>query len=122
MYVVSRASQDNEYIIWETTPNGLKKAKKSVIIKGGANVLDRKTMTTPNGVLTEITDEEYEILKECPAFQRHLDKGFVEVVKEEKKARETSKKKSDKKDGSAQLTPEDFKKKGQKAPVLNITK
>ena len=122
MFVVSRASQDNEYIIWETTPNGLKKVKKSVLIKGGANVLNKKTMETPNGVITEITEEEYETLQNCDAFKRHEAKGFVEIVKEEKKAREKSKAKSDKKDGSAQLTPEDFKKKGQKAPVLNINK
>lgn len=122
MFIVSRASQDNEYVVWETTPNGLKRCQKSVIIKGGANVLDRKTMETPNGVITEITDEEWAILQECPAFQRHLEKGFMEVMKEEKKAREESKKKSDKKDGSAQLTPNDFKKRGQKAPVLNKDK
>ena len=119
MFIVSRASQDNEYVVWETTPNGLKRAKKSIIIKGGAHVMDKNTMTTPNGVMTEISEEEYKILQECPAFKRHEEKGFVEVYKEEKKAREESKKKTNKKDGSAQLTPKDFEDKGQKAPVLN---
>lgn len=117
-YIVSRASQDNEYIVWETTPNGIKRVKKSVLIKGGANVIDKTTKTAPNGVITEVSDEDYELLAEHSAFQRHVERGFVEVMKEEKKAKETSKKKG-KKDGGSQLTPEDFEERGQKAPVLN---
>jgi len=119
MFIVSRASQDNEYVVWETTTNGQKAVKKTILIKGGANVLDKHTMTTPNGVVTEISDEDYEILKEHTAFKRHLSRGFMEVMKEEKKARKLSKEKTDKKDGSAQLTPKDFEDKGQKAPDVS---
>lgn len=119
MFIVSRASQDNEYVFWGSTTNGMRTVKKSILIKGGANVMDKTTMTTPNGVVTEISDEDWEALKEHTAFKRHVDAGFMEVMQEEKKARESSKKKSSKKDGSAQLTPKDFEDKGQKAPVLN---
>lgn len=119
MFIVSRASQDNEYVFWGSTANGMRTVKKSILIKGGANVMDKTTMTTPNGVVTEISDEDWEALKEHSAFKRHMERGFVEVMQEEKKARESSKKKSTKKDGSAQLTPKDFEDKGQKAPVLN---
>lgn len=118
MFIVSRASQDNEYIVWETLPSGMKKVKKSVIIKGGANVIDKVTMQTPNGVVTEITEEQYKTLQECPAFVKHLENGFLEVMKAEKEAKETAKKKG-KKDGGAQLTPKDFEERGQKAPVVN---
>ena len=72
MFIVSRASQDNEYIVWTTTPNGQKQVQKSILIKGGANVMDKATMTTPNGVVTEVPDEDWEILKEHSAFQRHM--------------------------------------------------
>ena len=116
MFIVSRASQDNEYVVWTTTANGQKTVKKTILIKGGANVMDKHTMTTPNGVVTEISDADWEVLKDHTAFKRHMERGFMEVMKEEKKARETSKKKSGKKDGSAQLTPKDFEDKGQKAP------
>ena len=119
MFIVSRASQDNEYVVWETTKNGQKAVKKTILIKGGANVLDKHTMTTPNGVVTEISDEDYEILKEHTAFKRHMERGFMEVLKEEKKARASSKTKTNKKDGSAQLTPKDFEDKGQKAPDVS---
>lgn len=119
MFVVSRASQDCEYIIWGATANGTRLVKKSILIKGGANVMDKTTMTTPNGVVTEVSDEDWALLKEHAAFKRHMERGFLEVIKEEKKARETSKKKSDKKDTGVQLTPKDFEDRGQKAPVLN---
>ena len=119
MFIVSRASQDNEYIIWTTTTNGQKQAQKSILIKGGANVMDKHTMTTPNGVVTEISDADWEILKEHTAFKRHMARGFMEVLKEEKKARKSSKEKTDKKDGGAQLTPKDFEDRGQKAPDVS---
>lgn len=119
MFIVSRASQDNEYIVWGTTTNGQKVVKKSILIKGGANVMDKSTMTTPKGVVTEISDEDWEVLKEHTAFKRHLERGFMEVMKEEKKARRSSKEKSDKKDGSAQLTPKDFEDRGQTAPSVD---
>ena len=45
-YIVSKASQDIEYADWVKTRNGLNIKKKSVIVKGGANVLNKKTMET----------------------------------------------------------------------------
>lgn len=119
MFIVSRASQDNEYVFWGSTANGTRTVKKTILIKGGANVMDKTTMTTPNGVITEISDEDWKELEKHPAFIRHKERGFMEIMKEEKKARTSSKTKSDKKDGGAQLTPKDFEDKGQKAPVLN---
>lgn len=120
MFVVSYASQDNEYIVWGTTTNGQKVVQKSIKIKGGANVMDKHTMTTPKGVVTEISDEDWELLKEHTAFKRHMERGFMEVEKSEKPAKEKSKKGS-KKDGGAQLTPKDFEDKGQKAPDVSRT-
>ncbi len=119
MFIISRASQDGEFIIWETSVNGKKSAKKSILIKGGAGVIDKSTMTTPNGVVTEISDEDWELLKEHSAFKRYVERGFMEAVKSEKPAKENAKKKSSKKDGGVQLTPEDFEKRGQKAPDVS---
>ena len=121
MYIVSKASQDNEYVIWSTAPNGQKTVKKTILIKGGANVMDKKTMTTPKGVVTEVSEEDWKELENHVAFKRHLERGFMEVMKEEKKARKRAETKSDKKDGGAQLTPEDFEKRGQKAPEVSAS-
>lgn len=124
-YIVSKASQDNEYCDWQKGRNGLNVKKFSVIIKGGANVLDKKTMETHNGVITEVSAAELKFLEGNTAFKRHQERGWVKVCKTkaeaEKKADAVEKDENGdvKKDGSAQLTAEDFEKKGQKPPIVN---
>ena len=76
-YIVSKASQDIEYCDWVKGRNGLYTKKMSVTIKGGANVLNKKTMDTPNGVVTEVTAEELKFLESNTAFKRHKDRGFM---------------------------------------------
>lgn len=124
-YIVSKASQDIEYCDWVKGRNGLFTKKLSVIIKGGANVINKKTMETPNGVVTEVTAEELKFLEGNSAFKRHKERGFMEICKTESDAKKKADKANKdengdkKKDGSAQLTKEDFEKRGQKPPVVN---
>lgn len=120
MFIVSRASQDIEYVLWGETTNGTRRVIKTLKIKGGANVMDKNTMTTPKGVTNEISDEDWAWLEQDHAFKRHLERGFMEVEKSESTARASSKKKGRKKDGGAQLTPADFEEKGQTPPKLNV--
>ena len=125
MFVVSKASQDTEYVGWLKGKNGLYKKQKSVLIKGGANVLNKKTMETVNGVITEVSKEDLDFLNTNSSFQRHLKAGWVSVHK----ALNDAKKKADekelnedgtvKKDGSAQLDEKDFEVRGMKPPVVN---
>lgn len=124
-YIVSKASQDIEYCDWQKGRNGLNIKKKSVLIKGGANVLNRKTMETLNGVITEVSADDLKFLEANTAFKRHEERGWVKVCKTkadaEKKANAEEKDENGdkKKDGSAQLTKEDFEKRGQKPPVVD---
>ena len=123
-YIVSKASQDNEYTGWKKGRNGLNQKEFSVVVKGGANVVDKKKLEVPNGVVTEVTKEELEFLKQNNAFQRHLDRGWVYIAtsKEsaQKKAETQDKDENGKvrKDGSAQLTAQDFEDAGQKPPLV----
>ena len=109
MFIVSKASQDIEYVGWSKGKNGLNKKEKSVVIKGGANVLNKKTMETVNGV----------------TFRRQVEAGWMKVVKSraeaEKKAEAKDVDEDGKviKDGSAQLTPQDFEDKGQTPPIID---
>ena len=125
VYIISRASQDIEYTDWAKSRNGANIKKRSVIVKGGANVLNKKTMETPKGVVTEVVGEDWKFLQSNSAFNKHVNGKWMVVCKTkaeaEKKAEkaETNEDGSIKKDGSAQLTKEDFEKKGQKAPVVN---
>ena len=80
--------------------------KMVVTIKGGHGVAT-KHLFTPRGVVTEVTDEEMDLLLQDKNFQRHVKNGFMtydkKEVKPEKKAAEMTQK-----DGSAPLTPQDF--------------
>ena len=124
-FVVSKASQDIEYVGWLKGKNGLNKKEKSVLVKGGANVLNKKTMETANGIVTEVSAEDLKFLESTSAFQRHCQRGWMFVCKTRAEAeKKASQKELDedgdvRKDGGSQLTPEDFEKKGQKPPVID---
>lgn len=124
-YVVSKASQDIEYVGWLKGKNGLNKKEKSVIIKGGANVLNKKTMETATGVVTEVSAEDMKFLESTSSFARHCERGWMFVCKTraeaDKKASHAEKDEDGKvrKDGSSQLTAEDFEERGQKPPVID---
>lgn len=123
-YIVSKLSQSNEYTGWKVGRNGLNQKEMSVLIKGGANVVDKKKLEVPNGVVTEVTKEELEFLKTNPLFKMHLDGGWVEISTSKEganKRAETADKDEKgrtKKDGSAQLTAQDFEDAGQTPPLV----
>ena len=124
-YIVSKASQSIDYVLWDQSKSGgLPKAVKVVTIQGGANVINKKTLETPKGVITEVTDEELEFLKKNSAFKRHLERGWMHIETSrgaaEKKADIVEKDDDgfDLKDGSSQLTDEDFERAGKKPPVV----
>lgn len=67
------------YTDWKLTPGGLSVAGMQVTIRGGANVADRRTIITPRGVGTSVTDEELAFLKNDPTFQMHEKNGFITI-------------------------------------------
>lgn len=115
MYIVSHESASVEFPRWVRTKTGVD-AQGSVIIKGGAGVINKKTLETPKGVITEITEEELKFLKTQVLFNEKVENGSYEIVENEKKAKESSKK--GKKDKGAQLTAKDFKDAGQTPPMV----
>ena len=123
-FIVSKLSQDNEYTGWKVGRNGLNQKEMSVVIKGGANVVDKKKLEVPAGRVTEVTKEELEFLKTNPLFKMHLDGGWVSIETTkggaEKKAETQDKDEhgETKKDGSSQLTARDFELAGQQPPLV----
>lgn len=78
-YVFSTLSTGTTYVEYHPrAENDLPRAKKKFPIRGGANVIT-KGLITPLGVMTPVTDEDYEILKTIPLFQMHMKKGFIRV-------------------------------------------
>lgn len=106
-YVFSTLTADNIYAQYRDTGNGIVEVDQKVFIKGGHGIAN-KHFVTPKGVVTNIEDEDYDLLKNNPVFQLHVKKGFIKV---EKKAADVEEVADDMevKDKSAPLTDDDFK-------------
>lgn len=84
VYVYSTLSCPQRYVKWtEAAPGSVPREERAILIQGGANVANRN-LITPRGVVTEITDEEYALLKQNPLFNTHVTNGHIAV--EERKA------------------------------------
>lgn len=114
-YIVSHESASVEFPKWVRTKTGVD-AQGVVVIKGGAGVINKKTMETPKGVITEINKEDLEFLKTQTLFNEKVKSGSYEIVETEEKAKKASKK--GKKDKGAQLTAKDFEEAGQTPPMV----
>ena len=115
-YVFSTLTANQKYPTWvKVSGRDLPVMQGYVLIRGGAN-LPPKTLVTPRGVMTKITDEEYGRLRESPGFKQHLENGFLSV---EDKPHDIDEVVADlkEKDTSAPMTPKDFEDAGQKAPT-----
>jgi hypothetical protein len=82
IYVFSTLSSDHCYTVYhqlKKDDRGDKPAMKkgSVLIKGGANVVDRKHLITPKGVMTTVNEAEFKLLQEDPVFKRHVERGHI---------------------------------------------
>lgn len=110
VYVISTMSSAVEYCVYGENPMGnVFPILKSVLIKGGANVIDGRTLLTPNGVETAISDEDFELLKEkCEVFRKHLEGGYLKVVKSKTKDMDKAVSDMKEQDKSAQLKPADL--------------
>lgn len=57
-------------------------------IRGGANVAKRTAtggLYTPKGVVTEVTDDQMDALKDNIHFKNHMEKGFISFEKKKVK-------------------------------------
>lgn len=113
-YVYSTMTCDVEFRLYKkNSSKDLSQVEKDskgkpikVLIKGGNGVAN-KVLYTPKGAVTEVTEEQLEMLKNDLTFQRREKRGFISYdkkeVKPEKKAKDMAEK-----DASAPITPEDF--------------
>lgn len=107
------------YTDWKKSPGGLSIAGAQVTIKGGANVADRRTIITPRGIGTQVTDAELEFLKGDPTFLMHEKNGFISVdsvadIRDGDKAASGM----EGRDDSAPDVEQDYTAAGEKAPTV----
>ena len=115
MYVLSKLTGAQEYNFYaENTAEGVNQVTCSIHINGGANLAD-KHFITPDGVITEITEEQAARLKTHPVFKQHEANGYIKIVNTQKEAEE-AKKDTEEGDNSSPLTPKKYAKEGRKAP------
>lgn len=107
VYIYSTLSQSTAYTLYkERTPGSIPQAIKAVTLNAGANVID-KALVTPYGVVTQVSAEDYELLKENRSFKTHVAGGFLKVSKSKTDPEKVAKDMTPK-DKSAQPTTEDL--------------
>lgn len=117
IYITSKMAAPVTYAFYTQGANKINVVTDEITIKGGADVINRKTLETPSGAVTELSEEKFNKLKSHPLFKKHLEDGFLAVLGTEKEANKADKNLN--KDTSKQLTPNDYNKKGKKTPKTN---
>lgn len=82
-YIHSTHATDVAYTEYDTTqakknPNVLPIPKRTVTIKGGAG-LQNKRLFTPGSVVTEVSNDDLAFLMQDQHFVRHMADGFIRV-------------------------------------------
>lgn len=116
-YIYSTLSNDQHFVVWTQTDDAKKLPlrKKTILVHGNANVMNKTTLITPKGAVTTVEDSIVEELKKIPSFSRFIDRGFITVESKQSDADEVAQKGMEKKDSSAQKTVADMKKTSSKA-------
>jgi hypothetical protein len=113
-YILSKLANTQIYTQYvKGTSDNLNIVSAEVEVKGGADVTN-SNLITPEGVLTQVSAAQLDILKANKDFQRHLENGIVKYFNTQPNIEKTTKSMS--KDKSKQLTKDDYKKANKKAP------
>ena len=97
VFICSTASAPQQYFNHEDVKSFREKSladksgtvpqpSRDIIIDGGANQRIAGSLETPRGVITPISEEDFDWLKNEDAFKRHVKNGFMSVVKEKTNA------------------------------------
>lgn len=106
-FVYSTLAAGVDYHIFGKAAEGMPAIKERTIsIAGGAGIAN-KNLITPQGVVTEVTDEEAALLEQHGLFQLHAKNGHVSI---QRKRADVDKVVADmdRNDPSAPLTPSDY--------------
>lgn len=107
-HIYSTLTADQNYTVWTAPSFGnVPHPEHQILIKGGANVAD-KFQRTVRGMETEVSEEDFEILKQNEVFQRHVDNGFITYRKEKVDPEVAVATGMQLRDDSAPKVPEDF--------------
>lgn len=82
-HIYSTLTCDTLYVDYRKVEN-LNVRVDQVLIKGGANVATEgmRAPITPHGAVTQVNDDQLQMLENCFHFQEHVKKGFIKVDRE----------------------------------------
>lgn len=107
-YIYSTLTNGTDYAVYSDSKNqDIPVVRKMISIKGGAN-LANKVLMTPKGAVTEVSDEEMEMLLKDYHFQNHVKHGHITYEKKEISV-DKAVVNMNPKDESAPKTPDDYK-------------
>jgi hypothetical protein len=127
VYVISTMTNSVNYCFYKNVGD-LPVMRDKILVHGGANMPSLKSgfgdmnrdgeghpMWTAAGMVTPLSDERYDVLKEHWLFKKHQDSGWVKVVNKDIIGNHNAVKKEvatmEKTDGFAQMTPATLKQK-----------
>lgn len=106
--ILSTLTAAQNVVLTKKGANGALVVVKTITINGGANVADKKTLVTPSGVVTELSDKDFDMLKETDFYKRMEKRGHIRPIEHKSEAEDTKKNGMKQKDNSAQKTDEDY--------------
>ena len=104
--IYSTLTEPQQYTKYESAGD-THRVVASVRINGGHGKADHKTLITPLGMATEVTEEQLAILMENKSFLKHKERGYITVSGKREDAEKVAADMTVS-DGSAQLTDADF--------------
>ncbi len=107
-YVYSTLTDDMDYAVYsEGTKEKTARVQSTVRIAGGANRVNKRTLITPRGMMTPITDAEAKLLEENEVFKIHKANGYITIDTKQTDA-DNAAKNLTKKDKAAQKTAKEY--------------
>lgn len=120
-YIVSKLASGVNYATYRKQARGGKPIPVgTILVKGGADVVDKRTLIMPGGVVTEVRSDQVEQLRNNPIFVEQEKDGYLKVL--DKKPDPDKAATSLDKDVSAQITDSDYTSAGLAAPTTGAAK
>jgi hypothetical protein len=107
-YILSTLTADQEYTAYREGGADLPVAVGSVLVKGGANVADKR-LVTPQGVVTKVDADQMAVLESNEVFQLHKKNGYITVSERKPADPDAAAASQANRDGSAPMVEGDFK-------------
>jgi len=122
MYIYSTLSASVRYAASEPGGADVPVPTDGILVAGGTNVANKNLITPRGAVVTEVTEEQLERLRNDEVFKLHQANGFVTISSKLEDGEKVASADLEGRDASAPLTPEDYDgKDGVEAPKTSAS-